>query len=117
MLKNFIMTDPSLLQFARKINGNTWQYCQVKDNTLEGKELIKKYERSPSAIFDDLNEDDLDNPKLFLNEIISFDDIDDDDIQDICDSYGLSHQSLTENEFIQLVIEGYFEQMFVIGSY
>lgn len=116
-LEGFIMTDPSHLQIAKKIKDDTWQYCEVNDNTLEGKKLLEKYEKTPIKILDDLDETFLDDPKLFFNETISFNEIDDCDIQDICCSYGLSSQELSEDEFIQLVVEGYFEEVFVIGNY
>lgn len=62
-----------------------------------------------------LSENDIENSDEFYNETINFNDISDLDALDISNEYGLKDQNLSEPEFIQLVIEGYFEQYFTIG--
>lgn len=109
-LNGFILTDPDNLQIAKQINNTTWQYCQVNDNYEEGKFLKEKFEHCPKQMLETLSENDLNYPKLFYNETIDFNDISDSDVMDISNEYGLGKQNLSENEFIQLVIEGYFEQ-------
>lgn len=111
-LKNFVMVDPDTLQFARKINETTWQYCQVNDSKEVGKKLKEKYQTNPHQLFEDFSEHDIENPLLFYNETIDFNDISDKDIKDISSEYGLKEQNLSEPEFIQLVIEGCFEQFY-----
>lgn len=109
-LNGFVLTDPDALQFAKQINETTWQYCQVNDNHEEGRSLKEKFECCPVQMLESLSENDLEDTKLFYNEIIDFNDISDNDIMDISNEYGLNEQNLSESEFIQLVIEGYFEQ-------
>lgn len=113
-LTGFIMTDPDSLQFAKQINETTWQYCQVNNNRENGKEIKEKYEKEPHLLLEELSENDIENSDEFYNEVIDFNDISDDDVYDISDEYGLKSQNLSENEFIQLVIEGYFEQYFTV---
>lgn len=111
-LTGFIMTDPDSLQFAKQINETTWQYCQVNDNKEIGRRLKEKYQSEPYRLLEDFSEHDIENPFLFYNETIDFNDISDLDVSDISNEYGLESQTLSENEFIQLVIEGYFEQYY-----
>lgn len=111
-LTGFIMTDPDSLQFAKQINETTWQYCQVNDNKENGKKLKEKYEKEPYLLLETLSENDIENSDEFYNEIIDFNDISDNDVSDISNEYGLESQTLSENEFVQLVIEGYFEQYY-----
>lgn len=114
-LKNFVMVDPDDLQFARQINDTTWQYCQVNDSKEIGRRLKEKYQSEPYRLLEDFSEHDIESPFLFYNETINFNDISDLDVLDISNEYGLKEQNLSESEFIQLVIEGYFEQYFTIG--
>ena len=63
-------------------------------------------------LLETLSENDIENPDEFYNEVIDFNDISDNDVLDISNEYGLESQTLSENEFVQLVIEGYFEQYY-----
>ena len=115
-LEELICTDPDNLQFCMEvIEGKSYDYFQFnKDRNDLTRKIFDRYSGYPNNLIEDIKrnqglKDAIDDFRNWHNELIVIDTIDEEDVEEIESSYGINKIDYTENDYNQLICEGYFE--------
>jgi hypothetical protein len=109
-------TDPDELQFCVEVNkGVSYNYFQFnKDRNDLTRKIFDRYSGYPNRLIEDSKRNEglknaLDDIYNWHEELISIEDLSKEDINEISSTYGLDEKIYTDDDFNQLICEGYFE--------
>ncbi len=115
-LESLICTDPDNLQFCIEVQkGKVYDYFQFyKDRNDLTRKIFDRYSGYPNELIADAKinqglKEVISEIQNWYNELIDVDTISPEDIKEISSSYGIDKKDYTENDFNQLMCEGYFE--------
>jgi hypothetical protein len=115
-LEFLICTDPDNLQFCIEVQkGKIYDYFQFdKDRNDLTRKIFDRYSGYPNQLIEDAKKnqglkDAISEIQNWYNELIDVDTISPEDIKEISSSYGIDKKDYTDNDYNQLMCEGYFE--------